>query len=209
MPPLGPDLTLGFFLWPTSPADRLYRRLAPIAYADPENNLTLRRLCEALMAPVQITDISRDTDTHVAWETLFDPDTCPEALLDWLAVYNGVELPASALTAAEKRSRILQAAGRYRGTERAWREEIQRSLTGTRTVRIVTFVDGDRWKVLIVTRATETPDPAAVERAARAQKPAGILLTFLVTDEPLIDEGTLTINAVSTVIHAATLADVT
>ena len=189
-----------------SAAARFYSRLEPVAYDD---DGTLSALAEALMAPVEICEVSRDTDTLVAWEPLLDPDTCPAALLDWLAVYNGVILPPSALSEEEKRSRIKQAAGRYRGTQEAWREEIQRSLTGTKTVRMLTFVNGDRWAVTIITRTSETPDAAAVERTARAQKPAGIVLTFLVTDEPLIEEGTLTIDSVNVPIAAATLDDVT
>jgi hypothetical protein len=182
MPALAPDLTLGFFLWPSSPAARLYQRLAPIAHADPENELTLLRLCEALMAPVQITEISRDTDTHIAWESLFDPDTCPDALLDWLAVYNGVVLPPSALTPAEKRYRIKQAAGRYRGTPRALIEELQLVLTGTKTV-LVAFQTPDRWTYLVGTIDAETPDTAAVEAAIERQNPAFMLWERILTSQ--------------------------
>ena len=190
-----------------SAAERFYKRLEPIAFDD---DGTLAALTEALMAPIEIAEIARDTDDGlIAWEPLFDPDTCPAVLLDWLAVYNGVILPPSALTDDEKRSRIKQAAGRYRGTEQAWIEEIQRALTGEKVVRLLTFVNGDRWKVTIITRASETPDPAAVERTAFAQKPAGILLTFIVTDEPLIDEGSLDINSVGPAIDAVTLDDIT
>jgi hypothetical protein len=188
-------------------AARLYSRLEPIAYDD---DGTLQALCTALQAPVEICEISRDQDNGlVAWEALTDPDACPTELLDWLAIYNGVTLPASALTEDEKRSRIRQAAGRYRGTQRAWREEIQRSLTGTKTVRIITFVGGDRWAVAILTRTSETPDPAAVERTARAQKPAGIVLTFLVSDTPIWAEAGVPWTDVGVSWHDVTIDDVT
>lgn len=195
-------------------AARLYARLEPLAYDDENQDFTLQNLCAALATPREIFEVARDVTIgdveYLAWESVYDPDVCPEALLDWLAVFAGVVLPPSALTVAEKRSRILQAAGRYRGTERAWKEEIARTLTDTQNVRLVTFVDDDRWSVLVVTGEDETPDPAATERAARAGKPAGIILTFLVTDDPLINEGSLTINAVTTAtIDTATLDDVT
>ena len=191
-------------------ADRFYGRLEPLAYADAENDFTLQNLCDALMAPVAITELARDSDTHIAWGKLRDPDECPEQLLDWLAVDQGVILPASAITAAEKRSRIEQAAGRYRGTQRAWKEEIQRALTGTKTVRLATFVDGDRWKVTIITDPAETPDPAAVDRTARAQKPNGVLLTYMTEADAIIDEGEQIIDNVpdAVIIDTVTVADI-
>lgn len=170
-------------------AARLFARLEPLAYADDDNDNALENLATALMTPVEIGEITRDDDTHIAWSKLRDPDECPAELLDWLAVDQGIVFPASALTEAEKRSRITQAAGRYRGTEQAWREEIQRSLTGNKVVRLLTFVGGDRWAVTILTRTNETPDPDAVERTARAGKPAGVVLTFLTTDDVIWAEG--------------------
>lgn len=168
-------------------AARFYERLEPIAYDDIDG--LLEDLATAIMAPLEVCEIARDTDTHVAWETLWNPATCPAELLDWLAVAAGVILPPSALTEAEKRARIAQSAGAYRGTEDAWRTEIQRSLTGSKTVRFFTFVGGDRWAVTIKTRTSETPDAAAVERTARAQKPVGLVLTFLTGDDPIWLEG--------------------
>jgi phage tail P2-like protein len=134
-----------------SAAARLYARLEPIAYDD---DGTLQDLTTALMAPVEIAEIARDTDTLVAWEALWDPDECPAELLDWLAIANGVILPPSALTTAEKRYRIKQAAGRYRGTPRALVEEIQLVLTGTKTVYMA-FKTADRWT---------TPSPRSTRR---------------------------------------------
>src|SRR5262245_41113463 len=100
-------------------ADRFYGRLEPLAFADAEHGSTLTLLAGALMAPIELAEIARDSDTHMAWGRLFDPGECPTELLDWLAVFAGIVLPPSALTEAEKRSRILQAGDRYRGTERA------------------------------------------------------------------------------------------
>jgi hypothetical protein len=163
-----------------SAAARFLARLEPIAYDD---DGTLENLATAFMAPIEIGEVARDTDTLVAWESLFDPDECPTELLDWLAIYNGVVLPALALTAAEKRYRIKQAAGRYRGTPRATAEEIQLVLTGTKTVLFSYRIDGDQWRYAIATIDAETPDEAAVERAVIAQKPAGMLVTRLLTSD--------------------------
>jgi phage tail P2-like protein len=162
-----------------SAAARLYARLEPIAYDD---DGTLQDLTTALMAPVEIAEIARDTDTLVAWEALWDPDECPAELLDWLAIANGVILPPSALTTAEKRYRIKQAAGRYRGTPRALVEEVQLVLTGTKTVYMA-FKTADRWTYAVGTIDAETPDEDAVEAAIERQNPAFMLWERLLTSD--------------------------
>jgi hypothetical protein len=89
-------------------------------------------------------------------------------------VFAGVEFPPSAITDAEKRYRILQAAGRYRATPRAVIEELQLVLTGTKTVYLG-YHTPDQWHYAVATLDSETPDPDAVERAVLAQKPVGML----------------------------------
>lgn len=165
-----------------SAADRLYRRLEPVAQDDAANDDALLNLATALMAPRELMEIARDSETHIAWGALLDPDVCPAELLDWLAVYAGSVLPPSALTEAEKRYRILQSAGRYRGTPRAVIEELQLHLTGTRTV-YVGFHTPDEWHYSVATITSETPDADAVERAVIAQKPAGMLVDVVTTDD--------------------------
>lgn len=196
-----------------SSGDRLYARLEPIAYADPDNGYPLKNLTGALMAPREILDsVTMDHGDTIGWGVAVDPDTAPDDLLDWLAQLVGVVFPASALTAAEKRSRIQQAAGFYRGTPRAIREEVQRVLTGTKYVGVFERPGGAAYQLTVVTRTSETPDAAAAERAARAQKPAGMVMTFSTTSTPIIDEGgaARTIDAIGsagTTIDGVTVAD--
>lgn len=162
-----------------SAADRFFGRLEPLAYDD---DGTLENLAAALMAPVEVVEISRDTDTLTAWESLFDPDTCPAGLLDWLAVYNGVILGPAVLTEAEKRYRIKQAAGRYRGTPRATVEEVQLLLSDTKTVYIA-FHTSDEWHYTVGVLTSEmTVDQLIVEAAILTQKPAGMSFNLLVLD---------------------------
>lgn len=161
-------------------AARFYRRLEPLAYDDANQDNALKNLASAWMAPVEIGEIARDSGTHIAWSALRDPDACPADLLDWLAVDQGIVLPASALTVAEKRYRINQAAGRYRGTPRGLVEEIQLTLTGSKTV-LLGYFDGDQWHYAVGTIAAETPDTAAVERAIAAQNPAFMLWQHVLT----------------------------
>lgn len=160
-----------------SASARLFARLAPLAYDDANRGNVLAALATALMAPREVfSDAIRDDATHIAWGQVMDPDACPADLLDWLAVEAGVELPPSATTEAEKRYRIKQAAGRYRGTPRAVVEELQLVLTGTKTVYLG-YRDPDQWHYTVGTLTAETPDTAAADRAIQAQKPVGMIAT--------------------------------
>lgn len=151
----------------------------------------LLQVAEVLSGPAQIIDeVARDTVTGPAWAAARDPDTVPEELLEWLAQHVGVDLPPG-VTVAEKRSRIRQAAGFFEGTTASEVTEIQRVLTGTKTVRVAERVDGDQWQQTIATRTAETPDPGAVVAAWLRQKPAGIVATHVVTDDVLWAEATL------------------
>lgn len=162
---------------------RLYRRLEPVAYDDANQGYALLYLAAALMSPREILEVVRADEYHaIPWGRVLDPDACPSELLDWLAVFAGVTLPPSALTSSEKRYRILQAAGRYRGTPRAVIEELQLVLTGTKTVYLG-YHTPDEWHYSVATVAAETPDADAVERAVLAQKPVGMLVDIFTTDE--------------------------
>ncbi|MDA0184127.1 phage tail protein [Solirubrobacter phytolaccae] len=159
---------------------RFYARLAPLEGDDGDG--TLENLSVAFMHPVEIAEISRDQGELIAWEALWDPDTCPEDLLDWLAIANGIVLPPSAITPADKRYRIKQAAGRYRGTPRALVEEVQLELTGTKTV-IMAFQSPDRWSYAVGTIDAETSDTAAIDAAIERQNPAFTLWSRALTSE--------------------------
>jgi hypothetical protein len=62
-------------------------------------------------------------------------------------------------------------------------------LTGTRSVLLFER-EGGPWRLTVATRARETPDPAAVEQAIRAQKPIGIVLTYTVISGQAWNEAT-------------------
>lgn len=196
----------------SSAGDRLYERLAPVATYDVENGMVVQAIAETLAAPQQIVeDLARDSDTQLAWQAALDPDTCPAIMLPWLAQFAGVTLQPGDDEAGQ-RARITQAAGFYRGTNRAIRENVQATLTGSKGVTILERVSGNRWATTIVTRASETPDPAATTRAALSQKPTGFIFTVVTSDEPIIDEGgaARTIDAIGsagTTIDGVTVAD--
>jgi hypothetical protein len=185
-------------------ADRTLARTQPLL--DPDHGPVLPALIGALTGPAELVwDIARDDDTHISWAKVMDPAAAPAELLPWLALFPGVPLPVG-ISEQEQRDRIAQAAGFYSGTDRAMREEVQRTLTGAKTVRLI---KSDIWHEAILTRTAETPDPGATGRAAVAQKPAGIVLTFIVSDLAIIDEGTRTIDTGVGDLDTALPADVT
>lgn len=164
----------------TATAERYYARLEPVAYDDPDSGGIVQKLAAVFMAPREVFEFIYGTDAYDPWGQLLDPDTCPSELLDWLAVFAGVDLPPSALTDDEKRYRIKQAAGRYRCTPRAVVEELQLVLTDTKTVYL-SFQSPDQWHYVVATIDAETPDEDAADRAVVGQKPVGMIPTRVLT----------------------------
>lgn len=175
----------------------------------PAGRAQLAAFAVALMQPVEIAArITRPNGDVPGWTAARDPDLAPVELLEWLGQHVGQEVRPE-WTDAEKRSRILHPAGFDDGKASAMVAEAQRTLTGTKTVRVLRMVDGSMWEMAIVTRTAETPDAAATFAAAMRQKPAGVHLIHVVSDAPLIDEGTLALDSVGVSIDTATLGDVT
>lgn len=188
----------------------IFRRLAPVWRVNPGDSTITEALADSLAAPLEdVYSVVEGDETYGPWATALDPHLTPARFLAWLAQFPGVQLPQAA-GEAEQRDRIEQAAGFYRGTRRSIRVDVQRTLTGNKFVRVFARADGQRWKQVILTRTSETPDPTATAAAALAQKPAGVYpQELVVSDAPLIDEGTLSIDSVGVDIDDATLGDVT
>ena len=169
-------------------AERLYETLQPLAYADPELSYPLRSLCEGIgLAHQPLEDLIADTDDGPGWSALFDVDRCPVWALPWLAQLFGVRLPKGT-SEAEARERIRTPAGFARGTVAATIAAAQRKLTGLRKVIVLERTDGNAYRYTVVTRTGETPDPAAVEHEIRADKPVGLILTYVVSIGPIVNE---------------------
>lgn len=196
-------------------ADAVYARLAPVATQDEALDWPLLKYIVGISQMfAKVEAIVRATG-RVPYSPLLDVATCPVFALPFLAQFAGVALrPVSVgesldTWAVYARDAILRRAGRNRGRPDAIVSAIQQTLTGTKTVRFVERVGGDAYALTIITRPSETPDSAATLAAALTQKPAGIVLTMVQSDLPLILEGTRTINAATGTIDAATLAAVT
>lgn len=176
---------------PTLP--RLYSRL-PEHYrtADAVNGFVLYRwlagVCSQVGALEQLIarlDFYTVNDGGSPGDTseLTDPVAADPRWLPWLAQLVGVTLDLS-LSDAERRDAIAFASSGWRaGTKRAVADAARVALTGTKYAQVYDHSisspgDGGVWDVLIVTRATETADPAEVLRTviARGAKPAGVVL---------------------------------
>lgn len=188
-------------------AGELYDEAAPLAFADEANGWPLAHLCEAagrMLQPVE--DLARDTDDAVGWSGLVDADRTPATALPYLAQFVGARLIGS--DESSRRDQIRNPAGFKRGRLQPAIDAAKLTLTGQRVVRVVERASS-AWTITFVTRPGETPDPAAFVAVLMRFKPAGIVMSHVITDAPIVDEGTRTIDASTGTIDAATLGDIT
>jgi hypothetical protein len=194
-------------------ADTILAGLEPVNRAFPDRNGILAALVDSLAEPVQIVDdVARDTDTHDAWQAIYDPDACPVELLAWLAQHVGVQLPPYA-DEAQQRALIGQSAGFYSGTVPTLIHDVRMTLVsrtnGPAAVDFQRHVGGNPWLEIITVREDELVSFDATYAAVQRDKPAGVRRALLTSDAPLIDQGTALIDDVTATIDAATLSDIT
>lgn len=157
--------------------DDLYGRLGPLAAGDEARGYPLRALARALAESLAALEaLSGETGDLPAWGATFDPDAAPAAALGYLGQFHGVSLRGLP-TEALQRAAVKAAAGFARGSVGALKAAAAAYLTSTQRVDLFER-DGDAYALTAVTYVTQTPDPAAVEAALMAAKPAGLLLTY-------------------------------
>lgn len=164
--------------------------LEELATTQPPEALVEGRL-EVLLGGVeaalgQLPGLVRDTDDGPGWSVLLDPERAPEWALPWLAQFAGVTLTPG-VSVAQQRAEISSPPSFRRGTVGAMRAAAQIFLTGLQRVTIIEQ-DGGPYLATALTYSAETPNPDSVERALLSQKPAGIILTYVVVDGWLIVE---------------------
>jgi hypothetical protein len=186
-----------------------YQQLRLLAPNDEQLGWPLAHFIAAQMGPLEdLVEWTSDTDAGPGYSVFLDIDRCPAIALPWLAQFKGVVIPAG-LTEDKQRAWIRSAEGQHRGTVDALERAGQRHLTGTKSVRVLERVGGNAYAMTAVTRTSETPDPAATLADLQSAKRIGMLLTHIVSDEPIVDESTRTINAITVGLDALTVADVT
>jgi hypothetical protein len=92
------------------------------------------------------------------------------------------------------RDALKRQSGRNRGTPDAILSAAEDTLIGTRNARLLERVGGNAYRLNLVTRPSETPDPDLTLRMATTQVPAGMKLTHTLTEGVTIDEDTGTID---------------
>ena len=176
----------------TTTTELAYESIAPLTGQDELYDWPLLRYLDGLMRQLdEVEQLTRDTDTHVGWGAALDLDDAPPYAIPWLAQFVGVEVPLS-LDVESQRIRISEAAGWRRGTPAAIRGAMRQHLTGSRTTQIFERYQDDPYHLRVRTFVTETPDPERVEEAVRALKPAGIILTYDVSDGQTYDDVAMT-----------------
>lgn len=158
------------------------------------------------------------------WARLFrvdDPVACPAWALPWVCQFAGID--PDGMSEQDIRDAISLPANLLRGTTASISRVVKQTLTGTKTLIIRERFDPDNpnddspYHLTLITRTSETPDPAATlaavvgENGRPGQKPAGIVLHIVTIDGVSIDEATLAIDDVAggVTIDEVTLGDVT
>lgn len=130
----------------------------------------------------------QDVDDYRAarehWRShLGDPVTADRGWLPWLVQMVGGTLNPAASEKEQRDTVRYATSGWLAGTRRSMENAARSSLTGSQYARVSphTLDDGSagtEWDVTIVTRNSETPDPAVVLDAVRRKgvKPAGVVL---------------------------------
>lgn len=160
---------------------RLYEQLEPRARDDGAHGWAMAHLAGALATMIdRAHGYAHDAD--VPWGSLYDVEQTPDEALEHVAQYIGVQLLGS-LTAAGRRIRTREAGGLRRGTVAAIKGAALPHLVSTDPARpaVVEVLErdgGDAYRLRVVTYAAETPNPAQVEAALRAEKPAGLVLIY-------------------------------
>lgn len=171
--------------------DRLYEALGPgITHGD---DGSLRLWLDGPGSLLgEVDEMVREDERGIGWAREFDPARTHNPR--WLAQFVGVAAPQMA-DDDEVRALIVARPAFRRGTPQSLIEAVAVTLTGTRTV-LLTERDGGAYLLTVTTYDEETPDPAATEAAARAAKPAGLLLTY--TTVPLVSYASLEAEAPQT-----------
>lgn len=160
---------------------RLRERTAPLAPEDSQHGDAHAYLAGALAIALERVAEIYDPEDGPPGSPLVDVDRCPDWALPWLAQLVGVTIPAGVTDPEQVRAGIRDVAGWKRGTPAALRAAAGFYLTGSKTV---IFRERDPsgsdppYTLEVVTRVGETPDPAAVQAALEAAKPAGLVLTY-------------------------------
>lgn len=166
---------------PDTFAQSLVKLLQPMMYDDANHGNALAVYLGALGDNLfqEIEDWASDTDLgQPGYSLLLDADRVPDKAIPWLAQFVGVTI-TKGLPAADQRSQLKGLTNWKRGTVDALQAAPLPYLTGSKTVIIKERFTG-AYNFEVITYTSETPDSASVLAALIAQKPAGLIMTYIV-----------------------------
>ena len=199
-------------------AAEVAQELAPLLVKDDENGNVGSHFLAVLTAPIEVIAeaVREDDDDRPGFALFLDLETCFAPYLPWLLQLKGVRATPG-LSEADARQEGRVAEGLHRGTmtspQRVGSMEKAASRHTTSQdpalVRVIDRVGGDPYATTVITRTSDTPDPAQTLLDILSDKIIGEIITHVVSDAPLIDEWTRNIDATTANIDSLTLADVT
>jgi hypothetical protein len=161
-------------------AEEIYAALGPLTLRDQATGWHLLRFVNAIaQAPQWTDDLVRDSDAGPGWSSVVDLDRAPVEALAWLGQFVGVEIHPD-IDVESQRLRIRETAGFRRGTRAAIEGAARQFLTGNRTVQVLER-DTSAYHLKVITFETETPFPDRTGAAVQAQKPAGLVLQYVMS----------------------------
>jgi hypothetical protein len=127
-----------------------------------------------------VSDTNIGTTPASGYSLWIDVNRCPDEALPWLAQFVGIQFNAGqGLTADEQRALMVGLGTWHRGTVAALKAAPLPYLTGAKQV-IVKERDTGPYHFEVITQGSETPDQSLVLAALLAQKPAGLVMTYVV-----------------------------
>lgn len=183
--------------------DDFYESVKPLAWDDPNNDYALKTLCYAIAQMFAEAELygRADEDGNPGWSILFDLDRVPYEAIPYLAQYVGQTIP-SGLDDTDARELVRSPNNQERGTVASIIAAAESVLTGTKTVLLQERVNGDAYKLRVVTQTSESPSSAVLRAAIEKVKPAGIVLEIVITDSTIIDALSGTIDSQTAIIDA-------
>jgi hypothetical protein len=168
-------------------AEEIYAGLTPWIEADESTNWQLLRFVTVLAEHLGlINSLVRDTDEGPGWSVVMDADRAPSEYFSWLAQFIGVT-PNLNLSPEDQRQQLKESSGFRRGTPASMIAAAQPFLSGAKTVTI-SERDTSAYHLTVRTFTSETTDSSAVLEALLSQKPAGLVLNYVIQDGLTYDE---------------------
>ena len=165
---------------PESFTQSLFDLLQPMFYDDANQGYALGIYLSGLGLNFEIVEeYARDTDDgKIGYSLLVDANRVPDEAITWLGQFVGIQI-TQGLPPSQQKQQLVGLGTWKRGTVAALKAAPLPFLTGSQTV-IVKERDTSPYHLLVETLASETTDSAKVLAALLTQKPAGLVLNYVV-----------------------------